>query len=76
MQEVIGTAGDDLTKEDSLIGNGVLYDEVPLKNGTDIDFEKLDEMIDKTVKMALIQRSKGYSTRKSLSIETIGKICE
>ncbi len=76
MQEVIGTAGDDLTKEDSLIGNGVLYDEVPLKNGTDIDFEKLDEMIDETVKMVLIQRSKGYSTRKSLSIETIGKICE
>ena len=76
MQEVIGTAGDDLTKEDSLIGNGVLYDEVPLKNGTDIDFEKLDEIIDKTVKMVLIQRSKGYSTRKSLSIETIGKICE
>lgn len=76
MQEVIGTAGDDLTKEDSLIGNGVLYDEVPLKNGTDIDFEKLDEMIDATVKMVLIQRSKGYSTRKSLSIETIRKICE
>lgn len=76
MQEVIGTAGDDLTKEDSLIGNGVLYDEVPLKNETDIDFEKLDEMIDATVKMVLIQRSKGYSTRKSLSIETIGKICE
>ena len=76
MQEIIGTAGDDLTKEDSLIGNGVLYDEVPLKNGTDIDFEKLDEMIDATVKMVLIQRSKGYSTRKSLSIETIGKICE
>ena len=76
MQEVIGTAGDNLTKEDSLIGNGVLYDEVPLKNGTDIDFEKLDEMIDETVKMVLIQRSKGYSTRKSLSIKTIGKICE
>ena len=76
MQEVIGTAGDDLTKEDSLIGNGVLYDEVPLKNGTDIDFEKLDKMIDETVKMVLIQRSKGYSTRRSLSIETIGKICE
>lgn len=76
MQEVIGTAGDDLTKEDSLIGNGVLYDEVPLKNGTDIDFERLNEMIDSTVKMVLIQRSKGYSTRKSLSIETIGKICE
>lgn len=73
MQEVIGTAGDDLTKEDSLIGNGVLYDEVPLKNGTDINFEKLDEMIDETVKMVLIQRSKGYSTRKSLSMKQLEK---
>ena len=30
MQEVIGTAGDEETKRSSLIGNGVLYDEVPL----------------------------------------------
>ena len=76
MQEVIGTAGDEETKRASLIGNGVLYDEVPLKDGTDIDFQKLNEMIDETVTMVLIQRSKGYSTRKSLSIETIEKICK
>ena len=76
MQEVIGTAGDEETKRASLIGNGVLYDEVPLKDGTDIDFQKLNEMIDETVTMVLIKRSKGYSTRKSLSIETIEKICK
>ena len=75
MQEVIGTAGDDETKEDSLIAHGVLYEEIPLKNGTDIDFEKLEQSIDETVTMALIQRSKGYSTRKSLSMDTIEKIC-
>lgn len=75
MQEVIGTAGDDITKEDSLIAHGVLYDEVPLKDD-DIDFEKLESKIDETVTMVLIQRSKGYSTRKSLSIETIEKICK
>ena len=75
MQEVIGTAGDDATKEDSLIAHGVLYDEVPLKND-DIDFEKLEQMVDSTVTMVLIQRSKGYSTRKSLSIDTIEKICK
>ena len=75
MQEVIGTAGDETTKEDSLIAHGVLYDEVPLKND-DIDFEKLEQMVDETVTMVLIQRSKGYSTRKSLSIETIGRICK
>ena len=76
MQEVIGTAGDASSKEDSLIGHGIKYDEVPLKNGKDIDFEKLDEMIDESVKMVLIQRSKGYSTRKSLSLDTIEKICK
>lgn len=75
MQEVIGTAGDDITKEDSLIAHGVLYDEVQLKDD-DIDFEKLESKIDDTVTMVLIQRSKGYSTRKSLSIETIEKICK
>ncbi len=75
MLEVIGTAGDDETKEDSLIAHGVLYDEVPLLND-DIDFEKLELMVDKTVTMVLIQRSKGYSTRKSLSIETIERICK
>lgn len=76
MQEVIGTAGDEETKRSSLIGNGVLYDEVPLINGMEIDFEKLEAMIDDTTTMVLIQRSKGYSTRKSLSMKTIEKICK
>ena len=76
MQEVIGTAGDEETKRASLIGNGVLYDEVPLINGMDIDFEKLESMVDESTTMVLIQRSKGYSTRKSLSMETIEKICK
>ncbi len=76
MQEVIGTAGDEETKRSSLIGQGVLYDEVPLINGQEIDFETLENKIDKTVTMVLIQRSKGYSTRKSLSMDTIEKICK
>ena len=75
MQEVIGTAGDDHTKEDSLIAHGVLYEEIPLKND-EVHFEKLEKSIDETTTMVLIQRSKGYSTRKSLSIEEIEKICK
>lgn len=75
MQEVIGTAGDDATKEDSLIAHGVLYDEVPLKDN-EVDYEKLEELIDETVTMVLIQRSKGYSTRNSLSIDDIERICK
>ena len=76
MQEVIGTAGDEETKCSSLIGNGVLYDEVPLLNDNEIDFDKLEKMVDETTTMVLIQRSKGYSTRKSLTIDTIEKICK
>lgn len=76
MQEVIGTMGDEETRRSSLIGNGVLYDEVPLINGMDVDFEKLEKMVDSSTTMVLIQRSKGYSTRKSLMIETIERICK
>lgn len=76
MQEVIGTMGDEETRRSSLIGNGVLYDEVPLLNGVDIDFETLKDKVDDSTTMVLIQRSKGYSTRKSLTIETIEKICK
>lgn len=76
MQEVIGTMGDEETRRSSLIGNGVLYDEVPLINGMDVDFEELEKMVDSSTTMVLIQRSKGYSTRKSLTIETIERICK
>ena len=76
MLEVIGTAGDEDTKADSLIAHGIQYDEIPLKNGNEVDIEALEQAIDNTVTMVLIQRSKGYSTRKSLTVEEIGKICE
>ncbi len=75
MQEVIGTLGEDEIREDSLIAHGVLYDEVPLKND-DVDLEEIEKVIDETVTMVLIQRSKGYSTRKSLTVDTIGEICQ
>jgi cystathionine beta-lyase family protein involved in aluminum resistance len=71
MEEVIGTRGD---KRASLMGHGVLYDKIPLKNGMDVDFELLEKTIDKTCTMVLIQRSRGYSLRKSLDISTIEKI--
>lgn len=74
MQEVIGTMGDEETKEDSLIAHEIKYEEVATKND-DVDLEAIEKAIDTSVKMVLIQRSKGYSTRKSLSIETIGEIC-
>lgn len=71
MQEVIGTRGD---KRASLIGHGVLYEEIPLTDKLEVDFEKIAQTIDKSCNMVLIQRSRGYSTRKSLDISTIEKI--
>ena len=76
MREVIGTMGDEETRRSSLIGNGVLYEEIPLKNGQEVDFDEIQNRIDKSVTMALIQRSKGYSIRKSLTIDDIEKICK
>lgn len=74
MQEVIGTMGDEETKRASLIGNGVIYDEVALEGDT-IDYEGIKTKVDSATTMVLIQRSKGYSTRKSLTIDEIEKIC-
>ena len=73
MEEVIGTRGD---KRASLIGHGILYDEVDIINETDVDFEGIKDKIDDKTNMVLIQRSRGYSLRKSLNIETIKKIIE
>lgn len=72
MEEVIGTRGN---YRASLMGHGVEYEEIPL-NGDDVDFEKLEKTIDKSVHMVTIQRSRGYSLRKSLNIETTKKIID
>ena len=74
MRQVVGLTGDELAKKNSLIGNGIRYDEVPLLNDDDIDFETLEKKVDETTTMVLIQRSRGYDTRKSLTIEVIEKI--
>ncbi|MCQ2957338.1 MAG: methionine gamma-lyase family protein [Candidatus Gastranaerophilales bacterium] len=71
MEEVIGLRGDEKA---SLKSFGVTYDEIPLVNNLDIDFDKLEKRINQKTSMVLIQRSRGYSTRKSLNIETIEKI--
>ena len=73
MEEVIGKRGN---YKQSLMGHGIQYDEVPLLNNTDVDFEALEKIIDKSVTMVLIQRSRGYSLRKSLTIDTIKRIVE
>ena len=73
MEEVIGKRGD---KRASLIGHGVLYEEVPLLNDMDVDFDGIKKAVDLSTKMVLIQRSRGYSLRKSINIDSIAKIVD
>ena len=54
---------------------GVLYRELPVK-GNSVDWDGLAHFIGGKTKVALIQRSCGYSSRESLSVDDIGRITE
>ncbi len=58
----------------SLKSFGIKYEEIDLVNN-DFDYEKIAEYLENNkVKVIEIQRSKGYSTRKSISIEKVEKV--
>ena len=52
---------------------GVVYDELSLLADGSVDYDGIPKAV-KGAKMAYIQRSRGYSTRASLSIDVIKKI--
>lgn len=67
MQTVIGWEHESVG---SLKEFGVLYDELPMQGGR-VDMEGIDRVVTARTKLALVQRSRGYSERKPLSIEDI-----
>ena len=67
MQTVIGWAHESVG---SLKEFGVLYDELPMQGGR-VDMEGVDRVVTARTKLALVQRSRGYSEREPLSIEDI-----
>ncbi len=68
LQTVIGISGG---SRNSLMAYGVKYDELDLKND-DFDIEAIKARLSKGfVKVAAIQRSRGYAQRKSLTIAQI-----
>lgn len=69
LQKVIGHAQEPGTLSEL----GIRHDVVELVND-DFDYEAIKEKVNKTTKMVCIQRSRGYSWRKSLSIEKIAKV--
>ena len=72
LHEVIGIK----ENPSSLKSFGIKYDEIELKND-DFDYEKIANYIkNNKVKVIEIQRSKGYSTRKSISLDKVKKVTD
>ena len=69
LEEVIGIAGE--VGNGSLRDFGVGYREVALREDGDIDIDGVLENLAPSVKLVLIQRSRGYDWRPSLSVEQI-----
>jgi len=67
MQTVIGWAHESVG---SLKEFGVLYDELPMQDGH-VDLEGIGRGVTPRTKLALVQRSRGYSEREPLSIDDI-----
>ena len=71
MQTVIGYAH---PSPGSLKEFGISYDEVPLQDGR-VDLTALSQKVTPKTKVALIQRSRGYSLRPPLTMKNISQIC-
>ncbi len=58
----------------SLISYGIKYEQIDLIDN-DFDYDKIEDyLISNNVKLITIQRSKGYSTRESISLNKIEKV--
>ena len=68
--KVIGLHGE----TGSLRENGVIYKEIPLKEGGKPDREALGRILSEKTGVVLIQRSKGYQWRPSLSLEEVREL--
>lgn len=73
LQTVIGCGNKSVSKS-SLKEFGIRYEQIELKND-DFDIDTIKERLKRNdVKLVEIQRSRGYSTRKSLTVEKIENV--
>lgn len=73
---IIGVFGIDEKTDGSLADFGVEYRQVDLKTDGTPDFDGIKSSLQsEKYKMAYIQRSRGYSTRPSLTVDVIEKLC-
>ncbi len=70
LEEVIGIR----PSKGSLAEYGITYAQVDLLPDGDFDYEGIRKAINGRTKLVTIQRSKGYATRPTLSVERIGEL--
>ena len=70
LEEVIGIRD----SVGSLKEYGISYRQVDLLNNKDFDYEGIKNAINDKTKLVTIQRSKGYQTRPSFSVDQIGEL--
>lgn len=70
LEEVIGIR----PSNGSLAEYGITYSQVDLLEDGTFDYENIKKAINEKTKMVAIQRSKGYQTRPSFSVEQIGEL--
>ena len=70
LEEVIGIR----PSKGSLAEYGITYAQVDLLDNGEFDFEGIKNAINERTKLVTIQRSKGYQTRPTLSVERIGEL--
>ncbi len=70
LEEVIGIR----PSKGSLAEYGVTYAQVDLLEDGSFDYEGIRKAVTPKTKLATIQRSKGYATRPTLSVERIGEL--
>ena len=70
LEEVIGIR----PSKGSLAEYGITYRQVDLLNNRDFDFEGIRAAINEKTKLVTIQRSKGYETRPTLSVDRIREL--
>lgn len=72
LHEVIGIKDND----SSLKSFGIKYEQIDLIDN-DFDYEKIEKTIkNKKIKLIEIQRSRGYSTRKSITLDKLEKVID
>ena len=73
LEEVLGIAENQPSGSGSLKDFGVRYKQVDLSDGK-VDYNNIMSTVDKNTKAVMIQKSKGYAFRPSLTCAEIGKI--